>query len=67
MEVEVLQHFLILCCYGGIPYLDYRNLGDGIKHESTMSLDPTDWIAVDTSGEEVELMGAYKGRPFFFV
>jgi hypothetical protein len=52
MEVETLQHLLILCCYGGVPYIDYQQLGNNnkIKHESTMSLDPTDWIAVDSSG-----------------
>jgi hypothetical protein len=54
MEVEVLQHLLILCCYGGVPYIDYQQLGNSknnnFKHESTMSLDPTDWIALDSSG-----------------
>ena len=49
--MESLQHLLILCCYGGVPYIDYY-ANNNIKHESTHTLDPTDWIAVDESGED---------------
>ena len=46
--MESLKHLMILCCYGGVPFIDY---GDhDIKHQSTNILDPTDWIAVDSSG-----------------
>uniref|UniRef100_A0A0M3HFH9 F5/8 type C domain-containing protein n=1 Tax=Ascaris lumbricoides TaxID=6252 RepID=A0A0M3HFH9_ASCLU len=47
----VAKHLLILCCYGGSPFVDIQLPGDSkIKHKSTYALDPTDWIAVDTAG-----------------
>ncbi|TMS35845.1 hypothetical protein L596_003150 [Steinernema carpocapsae] len=45
----VAKHLLILCCYGSSPYIDYTAKGD-VWHESTHLLDPTDWIATETSG-----------------
>uniref|UniRef100_A0A915DY25 EGF-like domain-containing protein n=1 Tax=Ditylenchus dipsaci TaxID=166011 RepID=A0A915DY25_9BILA len=54
--MESLQHLLILCCYGGAPYIDYlpsnsdSALTTAIRHESTRMVDPTDWIAVDSTG-----------------
>lgn len=52
MDPNVLQHLLILCCYGGIPYIDYERIGggDAVRNELSTPLDPTDWIAVDSSG-----------------
>ncbi|CAD5215107.1 unnamed protein product [Bursaphelenchus xylophilus] len=50
--MENLKHLLILCCYGGVPFIDYgpgTNETDGKLDMSNM-LDPTDWIAVDSSG-----------------
>ncbi|VDK26628.1 unnamed protein product [Anisakis simplex] len=57
----IAKHLLILCCYGGSPFVDIHLQGPGevdtggggspVKHRSTYALDPTDWIAVDTSGE----------------
>ncbi|VDD96539.1 unnamed protein product [Enterobius vermicularis] len=54
MNVTVIKHLLILCCYGGSPYVDLQ-LPDQqfLKHKSTHALDLTDWIAVDTSGSEL--------------
>uniref|UniRef100_A0A0M3INW3 EGF-like domain-containing protein n=1 Tax=Ascaris lumbricoides TaxID=6252 RepID=A0A0M3INW3_ASCLU len=50
----VAKHLLILCCYGGSPFVDIQLPGDSkIKHKSTYALDPTDWIAVDTAGAEL--------------
>ncbi|KAL3995436.1 hypothetical protein ACH3XW_25810 [Acanthocheilonema viteae] len=50
------KHLLILCCNGGIPFIDLHtqtNLRE--KHKLTHTVDPTDWIAVDTSGSELNL------------
>uniref|UniRef100_A0AAF5RWF0 EGF-like domain-containing protein n=2 Tax=Wuchereria bancrofti TaxID=6293 RepID=A0AAF5RWF0_WUCBA len=50
------KHLLILCCNGGLPFIDLQtqsNLRE--KHKSTYAVDPTDWIAVDTSGSELNL------------
>ncbi|KAI6179285.1 hypothetical protein M3Y98_00593900 [Aphelenchoides besseyi] len=43
-------HLLLLCCYGGVPYIEYGDLNENVRHESTHTIDPTDWIAVDTPG-----------------
>lgn len=45
------KHLLILCCFGGTPHidLDFYEKSKAI-HKATDVLDPTDWIAVDTSG-----------------
>uniref|UniRef100_A0A0N5AX61 LTD domain-containing protein n=1 Tax=Syphacia muris TaxID=451379 RepID=A0A0N5AX61_9BILA len=50
----ITKHLLILCCYGGTPFVDLQ-LSDQrfFKHKSTHALDLTDWIAVDTSGSEL--------------
>jgi len=48
--MEGLQHLVILCCYGGVPFIDYGDRSHDFRHESTNVLDPTDWIAVDSSG-----------------
>uniref|UniRef100_A0A1I7YZR7 EGF-like domain-containing protein n=1 Tax=Steinernema glaseri TaxID=37863 RepID=A0A1I7YZR7_9BILA len=48
-STSIAKHLLILCCYGSSPYIDYASKGD-VKHESTHVLDPTDWIATETSG-----------------
>uniref|UniRef100_A0A915PC62 Uncharacterized protein n=1 Tax=Setaria digitata TaxID=48799 RepID=A0A915PC62_9BILA len=50
------KHLLILCCNGGIPFVDLRtesNLRG--KQKSIHTVDPTDWIAIDTSGSELNL------------
>ncbi|CAG9537989.1 unnamed protein product [Cercopithifilaria johnstoni] len=50
------KHLLILCCNGGIPFIDLHsqsNLSE--KYKSTHIIDPTDWIAVDISGSELNL------------
>lgn len=49
--MESLKHLMILCCYGGVPYIDYGDRTNDFRHEATNVLDPTDWIAVDSSGE----------------
>lgn len=53
--MESLRHLLILCCYGGMPYIDYGNAKHGInwRPEFSNTLDPTDWIAVDSSGNYI--------------
>ncbi|CAD5210329.1 unnamed protein product [Bursaphelenchus okinawaensis] len=49
--MENLKHLLILCCYGGVPFIDYGPGGNGTSEiDMTNTLDPTDWIAVDSSG-----------------
>ena len=54
---ELFQHLLILCCFGGIPYIDfdqpnfYRNAISDPQIGSLNPLDPTNWIAVDESGK----------------
>lgn len=51
-----MQNLLILCCYGGVPYIDYfAALGSGGSGSTPLSgmahlMDPTDWIATDQSG-----------------
>ncbi|CAI4233404.1 unnamed protein product [Auanema sp. JU1783] len=42
-----LQHLLILCCYGGQPYIDFHQ---DISHQFTRQMDPTEWMATDTAG-----------------
>lgn len=51
--MENLQHLLILCCYGGVPYIDYFAKNANLRHEATHALDPTDWIAIDSSGKRI--------------
>lgn len=53
MELAALtaKHLIILCCYGGTPFVDLHAASHlKQKHQSTHIVDPTDWIAVDTSG-----------------
>ncbi|KAE9553107.1 hypothetical protein FO519_003696 [Halicephalobus sp. NKZ332] len=51
MDPTSLQHLLILCCYGGVPFIDYSKPGlEKVDHHFSLPLDPTDWIAVDSSG-----------------
>ncbi|KAM3718253.1 Meiosis protein [Dirofilaria immitis] len=50
------KHLLILCCNGGIPFIDlHTNSNLREKHKSTYAIDPTDWIAVDTVGSELNI------------
>lgn len=42
-----LQHLLVLCCYGGQPFVDFHLAP---AHSSTQQIDPTDWQASDTAG-----------------
>uniref|UniRef100_A0A1I7VBE4 Uncharacterized protein n=1 Tax=Loa loa TaxID=7209 RepID=A0A1I7VBE4_LOALO len=50
------KHLLILCCNGGVPFIDFHNQSNlRGKHKLTQIIDPTDWIAVDTSGSEINL------------
>lgn len=51
-----VEHLLILCCFGGLPFIDYfatqlKNKNINEKHLSTQLIDPTDWIAVDLPGK----------------
>lgn len=51
------KHLLILCCNGGLPFIDLHtesNLRE--MHKSTHTVDPTDWIAMDTSGLMIILL-----------
>ncbi|KIH56723.1 hypothetical protein ANCDUO_13095 [Ancylostoma duodenale] len=41
-----LQHLLVLCCYGGQPFVDFHLAP---AHSSTQQIDPTDWQASDTA------------------
>ncbi|VDM78901.1 unnamed protein product [Strongylus vulgaris] len=41
-----LQHLLVLCCYGGQPFIDFHLAP---AHSSTQQIDPTDWQASDTA------------------
>ena len=40
-----LEHLLVLCCYGGQPYLDFHP-----ALRSVRQLDPTEWVAEDIAG-----------------
>ncbi|WKX93533.1 hypothetical protein Q1695_011086 [Nippostrongylus brasiliensis] len=42
-----LQHLLVLCCYGGQPFIDFHLAP---AHSSTQQIDPTDWQASDIAG-----------------
>ncbi|XGW08561.1 hypothetical protein V3C99_011131 [Haemonchus contortus] len=42
-----LQHLLVLCCYGGQPFVDFHLTP---AHSSTQQIDPTDWQASDIAG-----------------
>uniref|UniRef100_A0A0R3RJB3 PITH domain-containing protein n=1 Tax=Elaeophora elaphi TaxID=1147741 RepID=A0A0R3RJB3_9BILA len=54
--VLTAKHLLILCCNGGLPFIDLHTQSDlNGKHKSTHTVDPTDWIAVDTSGPELNM------------
>ncbi|VDM93534.1 unnamed protein product [Onchocerca ochengi] len=56
LTLLIAKHLLILCCNGGIPFIDlHMNSNLREKHKSTYTVDPTDWIAVDTSGSELNL------------
>lgn len=50
-------HFLILCCFGGMPFIDFDSLPSNRlvnkRHQSAHlhPLDLTDWIAADESGK----------------
>ncbi|VDO87664.1 unnamed protein product [Haemonchus placei] len=45
-----LQHLLVLCCYGGQPFVDFHLTP---AHSSTQQIDPTDWQASDIAGYEL--------------
>jgi hypothetical protein len=49
-----MEQLLILCCFGGIPFIQFPSSlaptqagGSQIRHQ----WDPTDWIATDLSGQ----------------
>ncbi|KAK6041657.1 hypothetical protein COOONC_20838 [Cooperia oncophora] len=42
-----LEHLLVLCCYGGQPFVDFHLTP---AHSSTQQIDPTDWQASDIAG-----------------
>lgn len=53
--VVPVQHLLILCCFGGVPFIDYfaskhSNKIRNLNHVSKRIIDPTDWIATDLPG-----------------
>jgi len=57
---NILQHLLILCCYGGVPFLNYEistsptsaaDYPSGPLLHAFHPMDPTDWIAMDESGQ----------------
>lgn len=58
------KHLLILCCYGGTPYLD-MHVANTDQH-STQTIDPTDWIAIDTAGMSSNYWNNSKIKLFFF-
>uniref|UniRef100_A0A1I7X2A0 CBM_48 domain-containing protein n=1 Tax=Heterorhabditis bacteriophora TaxID=37862 RepID=A0A1I7X2A0_HETBA len=45
--MDPLHHLLILCCYGGQPFINFHS---NIQHQGTHQIDPTDWVATDTAG-----------------
>lgn len=62
--MDGLRHLLILCCYGGVPHIDYGPAAaqsGGGSWQLSNTLDPTDWIAVDSSG------GFWQFLRFFYV
>jgi hypothetical protein len=61
MESSLLQHLLILCCYGGVPFINYETADNsrassssGYRPSSQSQLHPldlTDWVAIDEPGQ----------------
>lgn len=49
-SLEKFQHLLILCCYGGVPFIDYLTNNEKNNLKSTHLMDPFDWIAIDSEG-----------------
>ncbi|VDN06166.1 unnamed protein product [Thelazia callipaeda] len=62
------KHLLILCCYGGTPFVDFH-AGSNLKgkYQSMHSVDPTDWIAIDTAGSELNLSSVIIALPTLYI
>lgn len=55
---------LILCCFGGVPFIQFPSFSKQPLNRIRHQWDPTDWVAVDVTGLENKFLKLKKLFPF---